>query len=88
MICILCKSMIGNDEKNIIIEHNNEKYCRGCYDVLDLFNDNIKSNKNNLEKPNDKKVEKNIKNKTVCPKCKIPMDKNCSKCKLKNPLWR
>ena len=97
MECILCKKIIGNDEKNIIIKHNNNNYCIGCYDVIFLLGDNNVDNNVDKYISNNKSVDKYISNnKSVkkvvnnykCPKCKILMDKKCSKCNLKNPMWR
>jgi len=88
MECTLCKKIVGNDEKNIVIKHNNNNYCVGCYDVIFLFGDD-NSVKKAVEKPLIL-VEKPLKvvNNYKCPRCKIPMEKNCLKCKLKNPMWR
>jgi hypothetical protein len=90
MECVLCKTILGNNEKNIAIKFNDENYCRGCYEVSNLFdiNNNIMNDvkiPNIKEKPNG--VNK-VKSKFICPRCKIPMEKNCLKCRLKNPLWR
>jgi hypothetical protein len=88
MECILCKKILGNDEKNIVIKHNNENYCVGCYDVIFLFGD---INKQQVKKENVEKPVKKIISSYKCPRCKtayIKSEKNCSKCNLKNPMWR
>jgi len=86
MECTLCKKIVGNDEKNIVIKHNNNNYCIGCYDVIFLFGDDNETKQVKIQ--DEKQVEIKIKNNYKCPRCKIPMEKNCLKCKLKNPMWR
>lgn len=95
MECKLCKTILHNNDKNLVIKFNDENYCIGCYEVSILFDINDTENKKEIKKEiKEIKEIKNInrevkiKNNFVCPKCKIPMEKNCSKCKLKNPLWR
>ena len=91
MECKLCKTILHNNDKNLIIKFNDEIYCIGCYEVSILFDiNNDIENKKEIKKEIKREINKEfkIKNNYVCPKCKIPMEKMCSKCKLKNPLWR
>ena len=95
MSCQMCNCECAvNPQKQGIkpgVMHNEKLYCHECKDVLDFLGDDTpkKPKKKEVEKPkkpnNPKPTHKSY---IMCPKCKIPVEKQCTGCKFKNPLAR